>query len=67
MLLPPPTSELRVTPDQVWPALSHDLRTRVIGLLAELALKVLVALPANDTCRKESGNVVSSPATQNPS
>jgi hypothetical protein len=35
MSSPPPAHEVPVTPVQVWPALSLDLRTRVIGLLAQ--------------------------------
>jgi len=34
------SSQKQVSPGQVWPALSLDLRTRVIGLLAHLALNI---------------------------
>ena len=37
----PSSPEGQVTPAQVWPALSLDLRTRVIGLLAQLALNMV--------------------------
>jgi hypothetical protein len=67
MPLHPSTPEQRVTPAQVWPALSLDLRTRVIGLLAELALNVLVARPATEGARKEGGDASPTAAAQNPS
>jgi hypothetical protein len=35
MVSRPFSPDAQVTPIQVWPALSHDLRTRVIGLLAQ--------------------------------
>ena len=35
MVLRPSSPDRQVTPIQVWPALSLDLRTRVIGLLAQ--------------------------------
>jgi hypothetical protein len=31
----PSSHDVQVTPVQVWPALSHDLRTRIVGLLAQ--------------------------------
>lgn len=63
----PSTSHQQVTPTQVWPALSLDLRTRVIALLAQLALNVIVACPAPEDTGKEV--VCASPTTsaQNPS
>ena len=42
------SSEPQVTPAQVWPALSSDLRTRVIALLAQLALYIVVAHPSDE-------------------
>ena len=36
MLARPSSSEAQVTPAQVWSALSADLRTRVIALLARV-------------------------------
>jgi hypothetical protein len=36
MLARPSSSEAQVTPAQVWSALSGDLRTRVIALLARV-------------------------------
>jgi len=47
MVLRPSSPDAQVTPVQVWPALSYDLRTRVIGLLAQLALNVVAAHPRN--------------------
>ena len=35
----PSSPEGQVTPAQVWSALSLDLRTRVIGLLAQISLE----------------------------
>jgi hypothetical protein len=61
------TSHQQVTPAQVWPALSLDLRTRVIGLLAQLALNVLVARPAPEDPGKETACVFPTTGTQNPS
>ena len=42
------SSEPQVTPAQVWSALSGDLRTRVIALLAQLALYIVVARPSEE-------------------
>jgi hypothetical protein len=39
MVSRPFSPDVQVTPIQVWPALSHDLRTRVIGLLAESSVE----------------------------
>lgn len=63
----PSTSHQQVTPAQVWPALSLDLRTRVIGLLAQLALNVLVARPTPEDPRKEAAGVCPTTTAQNPS
>ena len=57
----------RVTPAQVWPALSVDLRTRVIGLLAQLAVNVVVARPLEDAAGKERSHAGPATAPQNPS
>ena len=63
----PFTSHQQVTPAQVWPALSLDLRTRVIGLLAQLALNVLVALPTPEDPGEEVACVFPTTGAQNPS
>jgi hypothetical protein len=63
----PATSHQQVTPAQVWPALSLDLRTRVIGLLAQLALNVLVARPTPEDPGKEVACVFPTTTAQNPS
>lgn len=55
-----------VTPAQVWPVLSRDLRTRVIGLLAQLALNVFVAGPVEERMEKEARDVHSATGAQNP-
>jgi hypothetical protein len=44
----PSSSEPQVTPAQVWSDLSSDLRTRVIALLAQLALYIVVARPSEE-------------------
>jgi hypothetical protein len=56
-----------VTPIQVWPALSHDLRTRVIGLLAQLALNVIAAHAGNECIGKEISHADQASAPKNPS
>jgi hypothetical protein len=43
MVLRPSSPDGQALPIQVWPALSLDLRTRVIGLLAQLALKMVTS------------------------
>ena len=48
MLARPSSSEVQVTPAQVWSALSGDLRTRVIALLAQLAVYIVVARPSDE-------------------
>jgi hypothetical protein len=53
MVSRPFSPDTQVTPIQVWPALSHDLRARVIGLLAQLALNVVAAHPGNEYIGKE--------------
>lgn len=63
----PATSHQQVTPAQVWPALSLDLRTRVIGLLAQLALNVLVTRPTSEDPGKEVIGVFPTTTAQNPS
>jgi hypothetical protein len=45
--------DVQVAPVQVWPALSPDLRTRITGLLAQLALNMVVARPASVCTGKE--------------
>ncbi len=61
----PPSHEVQVTPVQVWPALSLDLRTRVIGLLAQLALNMVTRL--GNECGKEGADVESTIVSKNPS
>lgn len=67
MTLRPPAPQALVTPAQVWPALSLDLRTRVIGLLAQLALNVIVAGPAEAEAGKEVADDHPATGAQNPS
>ena len=59
--------DAQVPPVQVWPALSHGLRTRIVGLLAQLALKVVVARPASACTAKEVACAQPTPTPKNPS
>ena len=47
------SAEAQITPAQVWSALSDNLRTRVIALLAQLALYIVVARPSAEGNREE--------------
>jgi hypothetical protein len=67
MVSRPFSPDAQVTPIQVWPALSHDLRTRVIGLLAQLALHVVAAHPGNEYTGKEVSHADPTSAPKNPS
>ena len=67
MLTRPSSSDAQVTPAQVWSALSGDLRTRVIALLAELALYIVVACPPDKEEKEERSHACSAPSDQNPS
>ena len=53
MSFPLSSSHEPVTPLQVWPALSLDVRQSVIGLLAELALHVVAARQQDEHDGKE--------------
>ena len=52
---------------QIWSQLSADLQTRVIALVAELALSVLVARSHNEAEGEEIHHVDSATDPQNPS
>ncbi|HCF88202.1 MAG TPA: hypothetical protein DEV72_23715 [Ktedonobacter sp.] len=67
MVSRPFSPDVQVTPIQVWPALSHDLRTRVIGLLAQLALNVVAAHPENKYTGKEGSHADTTSTPKNPS
>jgi hypothetical protein len=62
----PFSRDVQVTPAQVWPALSLDLRTRVIGLLAQLALNLVTRL-GNECTGKEEADVEPTIVAKNPS
>ncbi len=62
----PPAHEGPVTPVQVWPALSLDLRTRVIGLLAQLVLNMVMRL-GNENAGKEGADAEPTIVSKNPS
>jgi hypothetical protein len=66
MLAGPSSSEAQV-PAQVWSALSVDLRTRVIALLAQLALSVVMARLPDEGTGKEASRACSTSGDQNPS
>lgn len=67
MLARPSSSQAQVTPAQVWSALSVDLRTRVIALLAQLTLHVVTARPLDEESAKEGTHACSPSSDQNPS
>lgn len=67
MVLRPSSPDRQVTPIQVWPALSLDLRTRVIGLLAQLALNMVAARPGNESARNEVSHADQIRIPENPS
>jgi hypothetical protein len=62
----PSSPEVQVTPVQVWPALALDLRTRVIALLAQLAL-TMVARHGNECAGKEEVDAEPTLVSKNPS
>jgi hypothetical protein len=51
----------------VWSHLSADLQTRVIGLVAQLALNVVVVHPQNPFEREEKSHVEQAADAQDPS
>jgi hypothetical protein len=61
------SSEAQVPPAQVWSALSGDVRTRVIALLAQLALYIVVARSPDEGTEKEAPRACSTSSDQNPS
>jgi hypothetical protein len=67
MVARPSSSEAQVPPAQVWSALSADVRTRVIALLAQLALYVVMARPPDEGTGKEASRACSTASDQNPS
>jgi hypothetical protein len=67
MVLRPSSPDRQVTPIQVWPALSLDLRTRVIGLLAQLALNMMAARLGNESARNEVSHADQIRVPENPS
>ncbi len=57
----------QVVPTQVWASLSIDLQAHVIGLLAHLALNVVVARHEHEHAGKEPDHAHRSECPQNPS
>ncbi|GHO82399.1 hypothetical protein KSZ_04050 [Dictyobacter formicarum] len=67
MLARPSSPQAQVTPAQVWSALSGDLRTRVIALLAQLALCIVIARLSDEESEEEKSRACSISRDQNPS
>ena len=67
MVSRPSSPDGQVPPVQVWPALSLDLRTRVIGLLAQLALNMVLTRLGNECAGKEEAYVEPTIVPKNPS
>jgi hypothetical protein len=63
----PSERPMQVTSVQVWPALSSDLRTRIVGLLAQLALNVVVVRSENICTTKEVACAQPTTSAKNPS
>ncbi len=63
----PSIRDMQVTPVQVWPALSSDLRTRIVGLLAQLTLNAVIAHPASACTAKEVACAQPTALSKNPS
>jgi hypothetical protein len=62
----PSSRDVQVTPAQVWSALSLDLRPRVIGLLAQLALNIGATRPGIECAGKEVSHVDPTSAPKDP-
>jgi hypothetical protein len=60
-------ADMQVTPMQVWPALSSDVRTCIAGLLAQLAVNMVVARLASTCTGKEVACVQPTSIAKNPS
>jgi hypothetical protein len=52
---------------QIWSQLSADLQTRVIGLVAQLALNVVLVHPQSQSEREETCHAEQATDPQNPS
>jgi hypothetical protein len=65
MVSHPPSPKRIVAPAQVWPALSLDLRTRMIGLLAQLALNMVTRL-GNECEGSEEADAEATIVSKNP-
>jgi hypothetical protein len=63
----PSSSETQVPPAQVWSALSVDVRTRVVALLAQLALYIVVARLPDERTGKEASHAWPTSSDQSPS
>ena len=59
--------DVQVTPVQVWPALTSDLRTRIVGFLAQLALNAVTTHSEDAHTIKEVTCAYQIPLSQNSS
>lgn len=60
-----PSHERHVAPSHIWATLSSDLRTHAIGLLAHLALNMIIARSNTEPYGKESRHACPPEHTQN--
>jgi hypothetical protein len=67
MVAHPSADDGQVRTAQIWDKLPLDLRTRTIGLLAQLALKSVLARSHTASCEKEMGDAYTAANAQNPS
>jgi hypothetical protein len=67
MVVHPSADDGQVRTAQIWDKLPIDLRTRTIGLLAQLALNVVLARSHAESCEKEVGDAHTASSSQTPS
>lgn len=67
MVVHPSSDAGQFPPAQVWDKLPTDLRTRTIGLLAQLALNVVLARSHAECSKKEVDDACTAAIPQNPS
>ena len=65
MVVHPSSDDGQFPPAQVWDKLPTELRTRTIGLLAQLALNVVLARSHAEGSEKEMDNVCIATSSQN--
>lgn len=67
MVVHPSSGDGQFPPAQVWDKLPTDLRTRTIGLLAQLALNIVLARSYAECSEKEMGDDCTAASSQSPS